>query len=77
MHELCPPLVVVDQIDQALSDVQDSVDVASKYLKSRIKYHREVTSYLNKRAQIGTPDSIARETNETKRTQYCTACGVI
>ncbi len=49
-------MLAVDQIDQALSEVQGSVEVASKYLKSRIKYHREVTSYLNKRAQIGTPD---------------------
>ncbi|XP_019853956.1 PREDICTED: rho GTPase-activating protein 29-like [Amphimedon queenslandica] len=43
---------IVDTIDQALSTIENSVEVASSYLKFRQKYHREVVGYLSKRAQI-------------------------
>jgi hypothetical protein len=42
----------VDEIDKALANTENNVDVAARYIKMRTKYHREITAYLSKRGHI-------------------------
>jgi hypothetical protein len=43
---------IVDEIDKALANTENNVDVAARYIKMRTKYHREITAYLSKRGHI-------------------------
>jgi hypothetical protein len=43
---------IIDTIDQALSTIENSVEVVAGYIKFRQKYHREIVGYLTKRAHI-------------------------